>query len=102
MKVVIDASNLRMGGGVTHLLALLGAASPERHGFTAVDVWSGRATLDRLPSRPWLSARHHPALDRSLPVRLLWQRFGLPRRLDGALLFAPRGATACPAPPRGF
>lgn len=100
MKVVIDASNLRMGGGVTHLLALLGAASPERHGFTAVDVWSGRATLDRLPSRPWLSARHHPALDRSLPERLLWQRFELPRRLDGALLFAPGGATACPARPR--
>jgi glycosyltransferase involved in cell wall biosynthesis len=100
MKVVIDASNLRAGGGVTHLTALLGAADPGRHGVTAVDVWSGRKTLARLPSRPWLAARHHPALDRSLPERLLWQRFELPRHADGALLFAPGGATASPVRPR--
>lgn len=100
MKVVVDASNLRMGGGVTHLRALLSAASPERHGFSGVDVWSGRATLDRLPSRPWLSPRHHPALDRSLAERLLWQRLVLPRHLGGGVLFAPGGATASPVRPR--
>lgn len=100
MKVVIDASNLRAGGGLTHLLSLLGAAAPERHGITSVDVWSGRSTLDRLPSRPWLTARHHPALDRSLPERLLWQRVELPRRVDRGLLFAPGGATASPVRPR--
>lgn len=100
MKVVIDASNLRAGGGLTHLLSLLGAAEPGRHGITLVDVWSGRRTLDRLPSRPWLRARHHPALDRSLPERLLWQRVELPRRVDRGLLFAPGGATASPVRPR--
>jgi len=100
MKVVIDASNLRAGGGLTHLLSLLGAAEPERHDITSVDVWSGRRTLDRLPSRPWLTARHHPALDRSLPERLLWQRVELPRRVDRGLLFAPGGATASPVRPR--
>ena len=100
MKVVIDASNLRAGGGLTHLLSLLGAADPGRHGITSVDVWSGRRTLDRLPSRPWLSPRHHPALDRSLPERLLWQRIELPRRVDRGLLFAPGGATASPVRPR--
>jgi glycosyltransferase involved in cell wall biosynthesis len=100
MKVVIDASNLRAGGGLTHLLSLLTAADPGRHGIASVDVWSGRRTLDRLPSRPWLTARHHPALDRSLPERLLWQRVELPRRVGGGLLFAPGGATASPVRPR--
>ena len=100
MRVVIDASNLRAGGGLTHLLSLLTAASPGRHGIDAVDVWSARATLDRLPSRPWLTARHHPALDRSLPERLWWQRVELPRRVAGGLLFAPGGATASPVRPR--
>lgn len=100
MKVVIDASNLRAGGGVTHLLAVLSAADPVAHGITSVDVWSSRNTLDRLPSRPWLSARHRPALDRSLPERLLWQRLELPRHIDGGLLFAPGGATASPVRPR--
>ncbi len=35
MKVVIDASNLRGGGGLTHLLSLRTAASPERHRISA-------------------------------------------------------------------
>ena len=100
MKVVIDASNLRAGGGLTHLLSLLTAASPERHGISAVDVWSGRKTLDRLPARPWLVPRHHPALDRSLPERLFWQRVELPRHVGDSLLFAPGGATASPVRPR--
>jgi glycosyltransferase involved in cell wall biosynthesis len=100
MRIVIDGSNLRAGGGVTHLLALLAAADPARHGIRAVDVWSGRATLDRLPARPWITPRHHPALDRSLAERLLWQRLELPRHTAGALLFAPGGATASPVRPR--
>ncbi|MDB4930451.1 MAG: hypothetical protein JWM10_2935 [Myxococcaceae bacterium] len=100
MRVVIDGSNLRAGGGVTHLVALLAAAEPARHGVTAVEVWAGRATLDRLPSRPWIAPRHHPALDRSLPARLLWQQRELPRHADGALLFAPGGATTGAARPR--
>jgi glycosyltransferase involved in cell wall biosynthesis len=100
MRVVIDASNLRAGGGLTHLLALLRAAEPEQHGVDAVDVWSGRGTLERLPARPWLTARHHPSLDRSLPERLWWQRRELPPHARGALLFAPGGATASPVRPR--
>lgn len=100
MRVVIDGSNLRMGGGVTHLLALLGAATPDAHGIDAVEVWSGRAVLDQMPARPWLRARHHPALDRSLPERVYWQRRELPRHTENALLFAPGGATASPVRPR--
>lgn len=80
MHVGIDASNLRFGGGVTHLVQLLDAADPVRDGFGRVTVWSGGATAARLPERAWLDVVTPPALDRPLPFRAAWQRI----RLEGA------------------
>ena len=57
MIIGIDASNIRAGGGVTHLDELLRAADPEAHGFSQVIVWSGSATLDRM--RPRFRDRHY-------------------------------------------
>jgi glycosyltransferase involved in cell wall biosynthesis len=95
MKIGIDASNLLLGGGVTHLDELLRAADPERHRFSEVIVWGRRATLDRLPQKPWLILRSEPELERNLLRRSLWRM----RRLDGLLrqagcdlLFVPGGS----------
>jgi len=79
MRVGIDASNLRAGGGLTHLAELLRAASPQEHGVTQVVIWAGRETLAQLPERPWLERAHEPMLDRALPARLYWQRVKLAR-----------------------
>ena len=49
----IDASNIRAGGGVTHLAELLRAAVPAEHGFDEVIVWSNEGTLAKLDERPW-------------------------------------------------
>jgi len=95
MKLGIDASNLLYGGGVTHLEELLGAADPERHGFSDVVVWGRAATLDRLPERPWLRLRREPELERNLVRRLLWrtQRLDkLVREADCDLLLIPGGS----------
>src|SRR5579871_3553796 len=78
--VGIDASNLRHGGGITHLVELLRAAKPELDGFTRIIVWSGRATLVQLEERPWLTKCHEGVLDGELPGRVLWQRFRLSTR----------------------
>ncbi len=93
MRVGIDASNLRRGGGQTHLLELIGAAEPERYGITKVIVWSGKGLLSELPSQPWLEIIHEPLLDKSLPFRLYWQQVVLPRlaRKTCDLVFAPGG-----------
>ena len=93
MIVGVDASNVRAGGGVTHLSSLLGAADPAAFGIERIVVWAGRATLDRLPDAAWLEKRHEAALDRALPHRLLWQWRTLPReaRRDCDVLFAPGG-----------
>lgn len=93
----IDATNLRRGGGVTHLIELLGAADPARQGISRVVIWSGTPTLDALPDRSWLDKRRLPELDRGLLQRTLWQRFKLSKVARAAgcdLLFVPGGSYA--------
>ena len=93
----IDASNLRTGGGVIHLVELLGAAEPGSHGFNRVVVWGGTRTLGLIEPRRWLDLRTPEALDGGLVKRLLWQRVRLPSELEASgcdLLFAPGGMIA--------
>jgi glycosyltransferase involved in cell wall biosynthesis len=99
MRLGIDASNLRSGGAVTHLINLLGAAKPEAHGIERVVLWGWRALLLRLPQREWLELRSEPALEGSLAARIGWQRRRLPRLASAScdLLFAPGGNA-----PHGF
>ena len=97
MNLGIDASNLRAGGGVTHLVELLRAAKPLAHGFSRVIVWGGQRTLSQIENRPWLVKCHQPLLDKSLPYRIFWQRFRFSRlaRMAGSdVLLVPGGAYA--------
>lgn len=94
MRLGIDAANLRAGGGVTHLVELLSASDPRDQGISRITVWSGRRTLDELPSRPWIHPAADPALDRGLLARTAWQARTLPREAARAcdVLFVPGGA----------
>ena len=95
MHLGIDASNIREGGGVTHLVEVLRAAEPERQGISRVTVWSGANTFKQIEDRPWLYKIHEPLLDRPLPFRQCWQRFALQKlaRRNGCdLLFFPGGS----------
>jgi len=97
MILGVDASNIRAGGGVTHLVELLRAADPLKNGFSKVLVWSGQATLSRIEDRSWLVKSQDSLLDRSLPFRTFWQTFKLSRlaRMAGCgVLFVPGGSYA--------
>jgi glycosyltransferase involved in cell wall biosynthesis len=93
MRVGVDASNLRQGGGVTHLVQLLAAAVPGDAGVSRVIVWGGREILEVLPDRPWLERRHESALDRHGLSRTRWQQRTLAslavKSVD--VLFSPGG-----------
>lgn len=93
MRVGIDASNLRGGGGITHLRALLASTDPERDGIDRITVWGSRGTLAEIPERPWLDCVHEPALEGALPSRTLWRHRTLPRLAQSCcdVLFAPGG-----------
>lgn len=97
VTIGIDATNLRGGGGVTHLLEILRAAQPAQRDVGRVVVWGGSQTLDSLESRPWLDKRTPPAMERGLLWRVQWQRYRLSQaaRTEGCdVLFVPGGSYA--------
>jgi glycosyltransferase involved in cell wall biosynthesis len=93
LRLGIDASNLREGGGVTHLIEFLRAAQPFAHGIEQVIVWGRKPTLGRLPKQPWLSLTTDPLLNQQLISQLYWEKFRLPRvaRQNCDILFVPGG-----------
>jgi glycosyltransferase involved in cell wall biosynthesis len=95
-RVGVDASNLKSGGAVTHLVNLLSAAHPGRFGVRGVTVWGGADILAKLPRRPWLSPVHVHLLDKSMPIRTLWQARILDRTASKAcdILWVPGGSYA--------
>jgi len=97
MILGIDASNIRSGGGVTHLVELLAAAEPAKHGFDKVVVWASGKTLSSLKDRDWLAKRFDPILEGHYLRRALWQRYKLGRLAEQEgcdLLFIPGGSFA--------
>lgn len=90
----IDATNIRQGGGVTHLSQLLAAADPAASGINQVTVWTCQSIASLLPERSWLSSRSAPWMDAPLLQRIFGQQVLLPRDLVTAgcdVLFSPGG-----------
>lgn len=92
--LAIDASNIRDGGGITHLSRLLEFARPEQHGLAGATVWGRAYSLAQLPDKPWLTKVPVEMLGRSLPVRIFWQQVLFPsilRKSGADILFSPGG-----------
>lgn len=97
IRLGIEASNLRRGGGITHLREILRAVDPGQFGFGEVTVWGGEKMLASLPSdRPWLRLVPLASSDSSAARRLWWQTASLSRhaRRECDLLFVPGGSYA--------
>lgn len=96
MILGIDASNIRVGGGVTHLVELLRVAEPSKFGFSKVVVWGCARTLGQIEDRPdWLEKRHEAVFERGVVSRAFWQSRVLSRRAreeNCDVLFVPGGS----------
>ncbi|CAM3324298.1 glycosyltransferase family 4 protein [Empedobacter stercoris] len=94
MKLAIDATNIRNGGGVTHLKELIKNGNPEEFGINKVVVWSSKKTLDAIPSQPWLVKETHSLLNKNFFYSFLFQILYLSKILEKDkidLLFVPGG-----------
>lgn len=94
MHVAIDASNVRQGGGLTHLTQLLNAANPAEAGITQITIWACSTTAAQLPLRSWLIKRSPAWTEAGLFWRMFGQQFFLKQeisRLGCDLLFSPGG-----------
>jgi hypothetical protein len=69
----IDASNIKAGGGVQHLLNLVKYADPIKHGFTKIIIWGGNIPLDLFEDRDWLVIEKFDILNKNIFFRLYWQ-----------------------------
>ena len=95
MTIGIDATNLRRGGGITHLAELLRAVDVFSIHVKKVVVWGGKTTLSALDERPWLEKRNPPELDEGIIKRTMWQCRRLPTeaRVAGCdVIFVPGGS----------
>lgn len=95
IRIGIDATNIRRGGGVTHLIEILSVIDPSKHSINQIIVWGGSSTLDLIQERPWLVKLNPKALNKGLLKRAFWQRFNLSRaaierKCD--ILFIPGGS----------
>ena len=91
----VDATNLRRGGGLTHLIELMATAQPGRNNFSRIILFGARQTLSKLPDREWIEKINPPYLDRGLLQRTIWQRFRLASSASVAgcdVLFVPGGS----------
>jgi len=93
MIIGIDASNIRAGGGITHLVELLRAAESEKHGIEKVIVWGNKNLIKLLPEKSWLQCMHEPLLDKNYFFRIYWQIFKLSKLAKKYcdVLFIPGG-----------
>ncbi len=93
--VGIDASNIRGGGGVTHLIELLRILQTEVHEFKRIVIWGSTDTLCMIEDKPWLIKCNPPELDKGLLYRSLWQLLHLSQSVREAgcdVLFVPGGS----------
>ncbi|HEY3402087.1 MAG TPA: glycosyltransferase family 1 protein [Ohtaekwangia sp.] len=72
MVLLIDASNIQTGGGLTHLTEVLRFARPQDVGFSKVIVCSSTKVLARLEDRSWLVKYTHPYLNQGYFRRMVW------------------------------
>ena len=96
MRIGIDASNIRAGGGLTHLIELINSVRPLNHGIVEINVWASQSTLSKLPNTEWLIKQSHPFLNKSILFRIIWQKFIMSKEAEKYcdILFLPSGNTS--------
>ena len=66
MNLGIDASNIRSGGGLTHLVEILENLNPNKFKINKVFVWACSSTLDSISDKSWLIKKNENVLEKKL------------------------------------
>ena len=89
-RLIIDASNIISGGGLTHLKEFINHANPEEFGFNEVELWASKKSLNKLSDKSWLNKRTHNLLNKGYFSRFIWKHTVLKKSLDKkSVLFIP-------------
>lgn len=56
MKIGIDASRCKSGGGISHLKGIINRLDPNKHNFSEIHIWTYTKLSDELPELIGLSS----------------------------------------------
>ncbi|MDR0261941.1 MAG: glycosyltransferase [Sphingobacterium sp.] len=79
--LIIDGSNLRSGGGVTHIVEILNHVDDPNFPFDKVTIFSNNKTLTKINNNIKIEKKTHFLLNKGLPFILVWKFFCLSRIL---------------------
>lgn len=82
MRLAIDASRIRTGGGAAHIAGILAESSPPDYGIKELHLFATPTVQARISDRAWLVKHTPKPLLRSLPFQLMWQATQLPAALN--------------------
>lgn len=94
-RIGIDLSNIRLGGGITHIRELLQNVDLNAHAIDKVILWGSESTLNQLPKYDWLEKCNPIFLEQGLFLRIIWQTFFLSsaaKKKGCSVLFIPGGS----------
>jgi len=94
LKLLIDATNISIGGGLVHLQNILHSSNLSHIPFEKIIVFGGRTILDNFDQHSLLDLREIPKISDSILNRILWQIKELPKFIEKekGLLFFPGGS----------
>jgi glycosyltransferase involved in cell wall biosynthesis len=95
LKLGIDASNIRTGGGLSHLKNILNHVDVEQYNIESIVIWSCKKTLNEIDEKPWLKKCSEPVMEDNYLLRALWQHKKLEIKLKEEkcdILFVPGGS----------
>ncbi|MBT7624012.1 MAG: glycosyltransferase family 4 protein [Flavobacteriaceae bacterium] len=91
MNLIIDATNIKSGGGLTHLREILSFDFAYLNGYKNVIIFAPEHTLKQLPNKPWLIKKTHKWVNRGYFLLFLWKIFVFNRFINKnhGLIFIP-------------
>lgn len=98
MKIGIDASRIRSGGGIGHLLGILGSFAKAGRPDIELHIWSYDELLDQIEPSARIIRHRSALLNAPLLFQLFWQKFVLGaevRRQGCDILFTLDAASLC-------
>ena len=73
IKIGIDATRIRSGGAVAHLVGIIEAFEFNEFEISEIHIWSYKSLLDKLPNHNWLIKHGSSFLEKSMISQLYFQ-----------------------------
>ena len=75
MKIGIDASNINVGGGVTHITQIINNLDLKYFQENQIYIWGNKKVLDKITNRKEIKKIALSSIYKNIIFRIIWQMF---------------------------